>query len=159
LVVHSTDDDGMLLWLADHSQAAADFARTFLLAQSGSGNDISDKARPFSSAGLSEIEAGQAAATYFHAAPGDARVPDIVGIAQNGTVYTGGKSKIAEHGGADAQARNVPILISGPGVEQGRSNPAPVETTQIAPTVLAALGLDPGELQAVDREHTSSLPR
>ncbi|MDT7565816.1 MAG: hypothetical protein QOG76_4440 [Pseudonocardiales bacterium] len=159
LVVHSTDDDGMLLWLADHSQAAADFARTFLLAQSGSGNDISDKARPFSSAGLSEIEAGQAAATYFHATPGDARVPDIVGIAQNGTVYTGGKSKIAEHGGADAQARNVPILISGPGVEHGRSNPAPVETTQIAPTVLTALGLDPGELQAVDREHTGSLPR
>jgi Type I phosphodiesterase / nucleotide pyrophosphatase len=159
LVAHSADDDGMLLWLADHSQAAADFARTFLLAQSGTGNDVTGKARPFSSSGLSAIEAGQAAATYFHAAPGDARVPDIVGIAQNGTVYTGGKSKIAEHGGADSQARNVPILISGPGVEHGRSNPAPVETTQIAPTVLSALGLDPSELQAVEREHTSSLPR
>jgi arylsulfatase A-like enzyme len=74
-------------------------------------------------------------------------------------VYTGGKSKIAEHGGAGAQDRNVPILISGPGVEHGRSNPTPVETTQIAPTVLTVLGLNPSELQAVTREHTAALPR
>jgi arylsulfatase A-like enzyme len=159
LVAHSTADDGMLLWLTDHSQAAADFARTYLIAQSGSGNDITGKPRPFSSSGLSTVDAGQAAAAYFHAAPGDARVPDIVGIAKNGTVFTGGKSKIAEHGGAGAQDRNVPILISGPGVEHGRSNPTPVETTQIAPTVLTVLGLNPSELQAVTREHTAALPR
>ncbi|WP_414711155.1 alkaline phosphatase family protein [Pseudonocardia sp.] len=159
LVAHSTADDGMLLWLTDHSQAAADFARTYLLAQSGAGNDITGKPRPFSSSGLSTVDAGQAAAAYFHAAPGDARVPDIVGIAKNGTVFTGGKSKIAEHGGAGAQDRNVPILISGPGVEHGRSNPTPVETTQIAPTVLTVLGLNPSELQAVTREHTAALPR
>jgi len=158
LVAHSVDDDGMLLWLSDHSPAAADLARTYLLAQSGSGNDITGKARPFSSSGLREIEAGPAAAAYFHAAPEDARVPDIVGIAQHGVVFTGGQSKIAEHGGADAQSRNVPILISGPGVEHGRSNPTPVATTQIAPTVLRELGLDPGELQAVTREHTATLP-
>jgi hypothetical protein len=159
LVAHSTADDGMLLWLTDHSQAAADFARTYLLAQSGAGNDITGKPRPFSSSGLSTVDAGQAAAAYFHAATGDARVPDIVGTAKNGTVYTGGKSKIAEHGGAGAQDRNVPILISGPGVEHGRSNPTPVETTQIAPTVLTVLGLNPSELQAVTREHTAALPR
>ena len=28
LVIFSTDDDGMLLWLSDRSQAAADFVRT-----------------------------------------------------------------------------------------------------------------------------------
>ena len=33
-----------------------------------------------------------------------------------------------------------------------------VLTTQIAPTVLKALGLDPNELQAVQIEHTEVLP-
>ena len=159
LVAHSSDDDGMLLWLNDHSQAAADFARTYLVAQTGSGNDITGKPRQFSSSGLSTVDAGQAAVAYFHAAPGDPRVPDIVGVAQNGTVFTGGKSKIAEHGGAETQDRNVPILISGPGVDHGRSNPTPVETTQIAPTVLGVLGLNPSELRAVSLEHTAALPR
>jgi len=159
LVAHSSDDDGMLLWLNDHSQAAADFARTYLVAQTGSGNDITGKPRQFSSSGLSTVDAGQAAVAYFHAAPGDPRVPDIVGVAQNGTVFTGGKSKIAEHGGAETQDRNVPILISGPGVDHGRSNPTPVETTQIAPTVLGVLGLNPSELRAVSLVHTAALPR
>ncbi|HEX5347551.1 MAG TPA: alkaline phosphatase family protein [Pseudonocardiaceae bacterium] len=40
LVAHSTDDDAMLLWLTDHSQAAADFAKAYLLAKSGQGNGI-----------------------------------------------------------------------------------------------------------------------
>ena len=34
----------------------------------------------------------------------------------------------------------------------------PVETTQIAPTILALLGLDPDALQAVRIEHTQALP-
>jgi hypothetical protein len=33
-----------------------------------------------------------------------------------------------------------------------------VRTRQVAPTILAALGLDPDELQAVRREGTASLP-
>jgi hypothetical protein len=35
---------------------------------------------------------------------------------------------------------------------------APVGTTEIAPTILALLGLDPGALQAVRIEHTAVLP-
>ena len=35
---------------------------------------------------------------------------------------------------------------------------SPVETTQIAPTTLKALGLDPHDLDAVRREHTQALP-
>jgi hypothetical protein len=33
-----------------------------------------------------------------------------------------------------------------------------VETTQIAPTILQLVGLDPGALQAVQIEHTQVLP-
>jgi hypothetical protein len=35
---------------------------------------------------------------------------------------------------------------------------SPVETSQIAPTILKALGLDPNQLQAVQKEHTQLLP-
>jgi hypothetical protein len=34
-----------------------------------------------------------------------------------------------------------------------------VETTQIAPTILKLLGLNPNSLQAVQIEHTATLPR
>jgi hypothetical protein len=85
-------------------------------------------------------------------------VPDIIGLAQHGVVYTGGKKKIAEHGGDDPQDRDVPILVSLPGAHPGRVIGAPVETTQIAPTILALLGLRPRALQAVRIEHTRPLP-
>jgi arylsulfatase A-like enzyme len=52
----------------------------------------------------------------------------------------------------------VPILVVTPGVGHGRVIGAPVETTEIAPTILALLGLDPGALQAVRIEHTPVLP-
>jgi hypothetical protein len=39
-----------------------------------------------------------------------------------------------------------------------RNHRAPVETTQIAPTILRLLGLNPDELQAVRIEHTQVLP-
>jgi hypothetical protein len=35
---------------------------------------------------------------------------------------------------------------------------SPVYTSQIAPTVLAALGLDPDALEAVRKEYTAPLP-
>jgi hypothetical protein len=158
LVAHATDDDAMLLWLTDHSQAAAEFAKTFLLAQTGQGNDINGNAKLFTASGLDKVFAGTAAAKYFGVPGGDPRVPDVFGIVRHGVVYTGGHSKIAEHGGADQQDRNVPIVLAGAGItDAGRSVPKPVETSQIAPTILRLLGLDPAELQAVQREHTSTL--
>jgi len=84
-------------------------------------------------------------------------VPDLVGIAQVGTVYTGGTGKIAEHGGANPQDRDVPLVVSGKGINQDL-NTSPVETSQIAPTILQLLGLDPNSLQAVQQEHTPLLP-
>jgi len=72
--------------------------------------------------------------------------------------YTGGKSKIAEHGGAADDDRNVPIVVSGAGVDARGVDGRKVETTQIAPTILRLLGLNPQRLQAVRIEHTEALP-
>ncbi|HEV2374696.1 MAG TPA: alkaline phosphatase family protein [Streptosporangiaceae bacterium] len=157
LVVFSTDDDGMLLWLSDRSQTACNFVKSYLLSHDAAGNNISGNPITVQSSGLRAVFAGAASAKLFGVPVSDPRHPDVVGYAQHGVVYTGGQSKIAEHGGADMQDRNVPILVMVPGSSHG-SVKTSVETTQIAPTILTLLGLNPNQLQAVQIEHTQALP-
>jgi hypothetical protein len=158
LIVFSTDDDGMLLWLSDRSQTAANFVKHYLLTHSAPGNNVNDKPITVTASGLKKVYAGKEAADFIGVPWSDPRVPDIIGISQYGTVYTGGTAKIAEHGGDAFQDRNVPILISLPGLRYGQQIGAPVETTEIAPTILKLLGLNPWALQAVRIEHTPVLP-
>ena len=158
LVVFATDDDGMLLWLSDRSQAAADFVRNYLLTHPAAGNNVSGNPVTVPASGLKAVYTGAASAAFFGVPASDPRHPDVLGIAQHGVVYTGGQSKIAEHGGDDPQDRNVPVLVVLPRLRDGRTIGAPVETTQIAPTILALLGLNPDALQAVRIEHTQVLP-
>ncbi len=159
LVAFSVDDDAMLMWLNDRSQTAADFAKHFLLHHSGIGNDINGNPKPFTASGLATVYAGDQSAAFFKVQPGDPRVPDIFGIAQYGTVFTGGTGKIAEHGGANPQDRDVPLVVSGAPIQVHTKVTTWVETTQIAPTILSLLGLDPKDLEAVRIEHTAVLPR
>lgn len=159
LVAFSTDDDIMQLWLSDHSQAAAQFAKEYLTSHPAAGSDISGVPRTVATSGLSTVFAGSEVAGYFGTKTSDARYPDILGIARTGVVYTGGKSKIAEHGGASADDRDVPLVISGAKDEKARTVTSTVETTQIAPTILKTLGLDPNKLQAVQIEGTRALPQ
>jgi arylsulfatase A-like enzyme len=76
---------------------------------------------------------------------------------QVGTVYTGG-SKIAEHGGDNPGDRDVPLLVYAPGAVGRSTVHSWVETTQVAPTILDLLGLNPYALQAVQQEGTKVLP-
>jgi hypothetical protein len=85
----------------------------------------------------------------------DSRTPDFIAVTNHGVICTGG-SKLAEHGGFSNDDRNVALLLSSP-----QLTPATVEgrvyTTQIAPTILRALGLDPSELDGVRKEGTDIL--
>jgi len=157
LVAQSTNDDAMIMWLSDRSQTAADFTKAYLLGHDGTGNDINGKPKAYTASGLTTVYAGKHAAAFFGTSVGDPRVPDLYAFAQHGVVFTGGKAKIAEHGGADPQDRNVPLVVSGAGTNPGTSSDATVQTTQIAPTILRLLGLSPRELQAVRQEGTMSL--
>jgi type I phosphodiesterase/nucleotide pyrophosphatase len=158
LVAFSVDDDAMLLWLSDRSRTATRFAKRFLLSHDGTGNDIAGNPKPYTSSGLAHVYAGRAAARYFGVPRGDARVPDLFGIVQHGVVYTGGHGKIAEHGGADPQDRDVPLVVAGEPIGHHEEDGRPVETTQIAPTILRLLGLDSDALKAVRIEGTRVLP-
>ena len=161
LVAFSVDDDGMLLWLSDRSATALAFVKHYLLEHTAPANRINDPAGSHpvtvASSGLTSVRTGTAADALVGAKPNDSRTPDVIGLAQHGVVYTGGVKKIAEHGGGAADDRDVALVVWGAGAHHGTSHAA-VTTTQIAPTILALLGLQPHALQAVRMEHTSVLP-
>src|SRR5712675_323613 len=88
----------------------------------------------------------------------DNRVPDIVVIPNFGTSYAPADEQgIAAHGGFSDDDTHVALLLSSPGLSP-RTIRIPVQTMQVAPTILQALGLDPGSLQAVQQEKTVVLP-
>jgi arylsulfatase A-like enzyme len=73
-----------------------------------------------------------------------------------GIVYSK-PTKLAEHGGMNTGDRHVLMVVSGPGIPV-QVESASVETTQVAPTILALLGLNPNALTAVQIEGTQVLP-
>ncbi len=87
----------------------------------------------------------------------NSRVPDFVAVTDHGVICTSG-TKLAEHGGFSDDDRNVLLLLSSP-----KLKPEIVEaltyTTQIAPTILTALGLDPLKLKGVRAEGTQVLSK
>ena len=68
-------------------------------------------------------------------------------------IFTGG-SKIAEHGGLNEDDVHIALLVSFPGIAP-QTVKAAVSNQQVAPTILKALGIDPSELQAVQRNRSS----
>ena len=87
----------------------------------------------------------------------DAAPPDIVVVMKDGVNFEPSPITVfAEHGGFGENETHVPLLVSNPkwtGLTQG----AIVSTTQIAPTVLSLLGLNPQDLLAVRIEGTQPL--
>jgi hypothetical protein len=88
---------------------------------------------------------------------GDPRSPDIIVSPNNGVTYSKSTAKQAEGGGFSHDDTNVIMLVSNPDFVSSTIS-IPVETAQVAPTVLEALRLDPTKLQAVQTEGTTVLP-
>jgi hypothetical protein len=145
-----TEDDVALLWLTDSTQTAT--AVALLQSLSPATNNI---------AGIGEIFWGPAIGLMYNLPGlppnGDPRTPDIIVTPNIGVVYTGSGKKLAEHGGFAHDDTNVMMLLSNPSLTSTTVT-SPVQTAQIAPTILEALGLDPQDLQAVQKEHTQGLP-
>jgi arylsulfatase A-like enzyme len=87
----------------------------------------------------------------------DPRTPDIIVTPNVGVTYSSSTKKQAEHGGFSHDDTNVLLLLSNPSF-QPRTVTAAVGTAQVAPTILNALGMDPGELDAVQKEGVGALP-
>jgi hypothetical protein len=133
-----------LIWLRSSCNVATEVAA--LESASPVSNNI---------AGLGEIFSGPSLGLYYNS--GDSRAPDILVTPNYGVTYSNSKKKQAEHGGFGHDDTNVIMLVSNPSFKS-KTVTSPVETAQVAPTILKALGLDPNDLQAVKAEHTQSLP-
>ncbi len=145
VVAATTEDDIGLIWLNRHTRAAVEGAVDALQANS-------------STIGIDDILSGDRLAHQFNSVARDPRAPDIIVVPNLGVIYASPTAtKLAEHGGFSHDDTNVPILLSWSG-GTGESFDEPVETKQIAPTILEALGLDGDRLEAVRLEGTRALP-
>lgn len=90
--------------------------------------------------------------------PAGGRTPDIMVQPNAGVIYSKSKAKDMEHGGFAKDDGNVALLVSHPKMYKMTINNARVGTTQVAPTIIKALGLDPMLLDAVKKENTQVLP-
>ena len=143
-VAQADEDDISMLWLTDQSQTESAVTTLSLAANE----------HRF---GQGEIFAGPSLTLQFNDPLTDSRTPDIIIAPNVGVIYTGGTSKVAEHGGFAYDDRNVLLIVSNPKYKAATFNDQ-VETRQIAPTIVKALGLDPNLLNAVKSEHTEMLP-
>jgi hypothetical protein len=136
------DDDVALIWLANQSQSTA--VASYLNANA-------------KALFIDEVIAGKELQLRFNHPLKENRTPDLIVQPTYGTIYTTSKKKIAEHGGFSFGDTNVGLIVSRPHLHS-RTLKTPVLTSQVAPTILRALGLDPDALQSVQIEHTPVLP-
>jgi len=144
-----TEKTTALLWLKNQAQTQA--VATVL-----------SKAANEQTLHIQQILVGDSLKLLFPDPLSDASVPDVIVIPSNGTNYEPTASTAlpavqAEHGGFNENETHVPLLVVYSSIRPGQ-NRAPVTTTQIAPTILYLLGLDPNSLDAVRLEGTQALP-
>jgi hypothetical protein len=142
------DDDAALVWLKDQSRGGVRSAVQALTTEPGE-----------STANVDYVLSGAGLVSRFGDPTKDPRTPDLIVQPELGTIYTTSAAKVAEHGGFTDNDTHVALLVVD-GSEDARpvTVTTTVHTTQIAPTLLGYLGLNPNQLQAVREEHTPALP-
>jgi predicted AlkP superfamily pyrophosphatase or phosphodiesterase len=149
-----TDDVG-LIWLRDQSQRAA-VVKTLK-------DNLSCNAPGICADGPQAyiLSGPQLAARFGNPALG--RTPDIIVQPNPGVIYTSSTSKDEEHGGNAPDDSHLGLVVYVPDAHgarnAGRTIDEPVLTTQVAPTILRVLGLEPELLHSVALEGTPVLPQ
>ena len=106
---------------------------------------------------IAQILSGESLKLLFPDPLSDPAPPDVIVVPNPGTTYEPAVQVLAEHGGFNENDVHVPLLVVAPSLIPSLVR-APVTTSQIAPTVLTLLGLDPNKLFAVQLEGTKVLP-
>lgn len=143
-----TDDTG-LIWLNDQTQLAAALATL--------NANLGCTAPGICADGAQASILSGAAMTAKFGDPALGRTPDIIVQPNPGVIYTGSKKKDAEHGGNAPDDSHVALLVSLPSF-MALTDATVVVTTQVAPTILTSLKLDPMLLNSVKVEGTAALP-
>jgi hypothetical protein len=158
---HLQTDDVGIIWIQHPSDSTP--TATLATALINNAAAINANTLPSGTIFATNIVSGSAlAAIYGDPSSTDpvasARAPDIFIQPNAGTIYSGSSKKIAEHGGGTNDDTNVLLLVSLPALKTAQTVTTSVTTTQVAPTILQALGLDPTKLQGVVKESTGVLP-
>lgn len=152
VVAQATQDDGSLLWLKNQSQTDQAVAV------------LNQLAIDHPEYGISKVFSNANQPSGFGDPSKDSRTPDLSIQVKPGYVYVGtlgNQYKRAEHGGFNPDDTNVALIVGSGGLSnqfQGTSVTDKVQTTQIAVTALAALGLSSNQLQGASAEGTKVLP-
>ena len=143
--IGATEDDISLLWLKPGANLL---------------NDVAILEGNAKAIGLGQIVYGPTVALNYNKPglppTGDPRTPDIIVTPNVGVTYTGSSKKLSEHGGFAHDDTNVVMLFANPAFTP-RTVSALAETTQVAPTILQSLGLNPQALDSVRDEGTTVL--
>ncbi len=146
-VAVATLDDGGIIWLKDSSQTAA------------AADAINKLAAGTNNPGIDKVLSGDSLRAANLAGAPD-RTPDLVLVLKPGYIFMDKPTKHAEHGGFCEDDTHVPLILAGGTIAdsaRGAVVEKPVKTTQVAVTVLEALGLNPAELQGAKIEGTQAL--
>lgn len=143
-----TDDLG-LIWLKDQSQLASVLATLNANLGCNTNGICADGQQAYILSGAQLVQQ--------FGDPSQGRTPDIIVQPNSGVIYTSSKKKDAEHGGNSLDDSHVALLISNPNLS-AQTNSSKVITTQVAPTILKFLKLDPNLLNSVKAERTTTLP-
>ncbi|HWZ83961.1 MAG TPA: alkaline phosphatase family protein [Terriglobales bacterium] len=106
---------------------------------------------------IDEVMGGAELTLKFNDPAADSRTPDIIVEPTYGTTYTKSGSKNSEHGGFSYGDTNVGLIVSNPAFKSALLK-TPVSTSQVAPSILRALGIGPSALKSVQIEKTPVLP-
>jgi Type I phosphodiesterase / nucleotide pyrophosphatase len=145
-------DTGPLIWLKDQTRTQEVVEKLKAADPAVTGIDAS-------ASGQGVLWGADLAARYPDPLA-DSRTPDIILVPVAGTVYTppvATSTKIADHGGFGDDDVHVALLVSNTRLP-GKTIDDPVETRQIACTILKSLGLECDGLQSERVEPSKFLP-
>lgn len=108
--------------------------------------------------GIQDIYYGARLALTLNSPATDSRMPDIILQPRAGVSWAQpGERALMFHGGMLDQDTHVALMISGVQLT-GRADLTYVPTTQLAPLLLRALGMEKFDLRALHLEHSPALP-
>jgi arylsulfatase A-like enzyme len=143
-VLKATQKSNSIIWLKNQSNTLA-------------AANLIDENR--ASTGVGQIFALESLKLLFPDPLVDPAVPDIIVTPGPGVNFEPSVTSTtkAEHGGLGENETHVPLIVSNTYLKAARIQ-APVNLTQIAPTILDLLRYDPNSLDAVRLEGTPVLP-
>lgn len=142
-------NSGDYIWLADAGKAQAVADNIMAAGESGIQSAYyltSDGGKPayVRADGAHLDPATESVNQYMLGALLNGHEPSVVVFGKEGVSFSSPTSNWkADHGGNSWESQHIPLIFAGPGIKKGTVQQAPAQLDDVAPTVLAAMGVAP----------------